>query len=169
MAHMLSEQGLDFVKRAPVAVRAELVLPGTNPEAVWPSLADATAWVDWFDGVTEACYTSPGPPGVGSTRRVRLSMLRVSEEVLAFEPRKRFAFRVTEANLPALRAMVEDITLDRAGDSTWVVYRQGVEMEPWARPLAPLVRRQLRRGLRRSLARLDRRVAERSGIGGIPN
>jgi hypothetical protein len=165
MAHRLSEVGVDFVDRAPVVVREELVLEGVTPEAVWPALADATAWVEWFDAMSEAGYTSSEPPGVGATRRVRVSMLRATEEVLALEPWSQFAFLVTEVNMPALRAMVEDVTLEPVGDGTRVVYRQGVEMEPWARPLGPLVRRQLRRGLRRSLPRLGR-LAGRSDTGG---
>jgi hypothetical protein len=167
MAHSLSEVGVDFVDRAPLVVREELVLEGVTPDVVWPALADATAWVEWFDGMTEAHYTSVGPPGAGATRRIRVSLLRVTEEVLAFESGKRFAFRVTQANVPTLRAMVEVITLELAGTGTHVVYRQGVEMERWAQPLGPLVRRQLRRSLRRSLPRLGR-VAGRYETGGAP-
>ena len=90
----------------------------------------------------------------------------MNEEVLAFDPGKRFGFRVNDANVPVLRAMVEVVTLEPVADGTKVVYRQAVEMKAWARPLGPVLRGQLAGALRKSLPQLARWVAERHEPGG---
>jgi uncharacterized protein YndB with AHSA1/START domain len=150
MRFSLRREDLSFVERAPVVVRAEVSLPA-SPAAVWPAFADAPAWVDWFTGMQDAHYTSPAPYGVGSTRSVRVMGLVADETILAFDPGKRFAFRVDAANLPMLRALVEVVTLEADGAGTRVVYRQALEPKPWLRPLLPLLRGQMERGLRRGL------------------
>jgi uncharacterized protein YndB with AHSA1/START domain len=150
MRFSLRREDLSFVERAPVVVRAEVSVPA-SPAAVWPAFADAPAWVDWFTGMQDAHYTSPAPYGVGSTRSVRVMGLVADETILAFDPGKRFAFRVDAANLPMLRALVEVVTLEADGAGTRVVYRQALEPKPWLRPLLPLLRGQMERGLRRGL------------------
>jgi hypothetical protein len=160
MAFRLRSEDLSFVERAPVVVHAEASVPA-RPAALWPALADAPAWVDWFAGAKAAHYTSPAPYGVGSTRSVQVLGLRADETVLAFDVEKRFAFRVDATNLPGLAALVEVVTLDAVGDATRVVYRQALEAKPWLRPLLPLLRRQMQRGLERGLAGLGPWVAAR--------
>ena len=150
MRFSLRSEDLSFVERAPVVVRAEVSVPA-SPAEVWPAFADAPAWVRWFTGMQDARYTSPPPYGVGSTRSVRVMGLVADETILAFDPGKRFAFRVDAANLPMLRALVEVVTLEPDGAGTRVVYRQALEPKPWLRPLRPLLRGQMERGLRRGL------------------
>lgn len=161
MTHTVRREDPSFVDRAPILVTEEVTIDAP-PAAVWPALADAEAWTEWFTGMREARYTSPEPHGVGSTRQVAVKSLRVDEEILAFDPAERFAFCVTAANVAMLAAMVEVVTLDAAdGDRTRVVYRQAVELNPWFRPLTPLIRRQLQAGLRSGLPGLSRWVAAR--------
>ena len=150
MRFSLRREDLSFVERAPVVVRAEVSVPA-GPEAVWPALADASAWPKWFRGMQDARYTSPAPHGVGSKRSVRVLGLRADETILAFDPAERFAFRVDATNVPVMRALVEIVTLERVGGSTRVLYRQALEPSPWVWPLLPLLRRQMERGLRRGL------------------
>ena len=150
MPYRLRSEDVSFVERAPLVVRAEVSVPA-SPEAVWPAFADATVWPSWFSGMQEAHYTSPAPYGVGSTRRVRVMSLEADETILAFDVGRRFAFRVDSANVPFLRALVEVITLEAVGGATRVVYRQALELKPWLRLLAPLLRHQMGRGLRRGL------------------
>jgi uncharacterized protein YndB with AHSA1/START domain len=150
MRFSLRREDLSFAERAPVVVRAEVSVPA-SPAEVWPAFAGAPAWVDWFTGMKDAHYTSPAPYGVGSTRSVRVMGLEADETILAFDPGKRFAFRVDAANLPMLRALVEIVTLEADGAGTRVVYRQALEAKPWLRPLLPLLRGQMERGLRRGL------------------
>ena len=150
MGFRLRSEDISFVERAPVLVRAETTVEA-SPAAVWPALADAAAWVDWFAGMKDAHYTSPAPFGVGSTRSVEVLGLRADETILAFDVPKCFAFRVDATNLPALSALVEVVTLEADGAGTRVVYRQAFEAKPWLRPLLPLLRRQMQRGLERGL------------------
>jgi len=160
MRARLRSEDLSFVERAPVVVRAETSVPAA-PAEVWPALADAPAWVDWFSGMKDARYTSAAPYGVGSTRTVRVLGLEADETILAFDVGQRFAFRVDSANLPLLDALVEVVTLEPAGAGTRVVYRQALAPKAWLRPLVPLLRRQMQRGLERGLAGLAPWVAGR--------
>jgi uncharacterized protein YndB with AHSA1/START domain len=148
--YRLRSEDLSFVDRAPIVVRAETSVPA-SPAAVWPAFADASAWPSWFSAMRDAHYTSPTPHGVGSTRYVDVLGLRADETILAFDVAERFAFRVDSANVPFLRALVEVVTLEASGGATRVVYRQALELKPWLRPLAPLLRHQMGRGLRRGL------------------
>ena len=166
MAHALRDEGLDFADRAPVQVREEVVVTGASPADVWPALAEPTAWTQWFAGMKETRYTSPAPYGVGTRRFVRVSSMKANEEVLAFDVAARFAFRVVDANMPALRAMVEVVTLEAVDGGTRVAYRQAIEMEPWARWLGSLARKQLSRSLKASLPKLTGWVAEHPRPGG---
>jgi uncharacterized protein YndB with AHSA1/START domain len=150
MPYRLRSEDVFFVDRAPVVVRAEVTV-AASPAAVWPALADASAWPRWFAGMKAAHYTSPAPYGVGSTRRVRVTPLEADETILAFDVGKCFAFRVDSTNLPLFSALVEIITLEPVGSATRVVYRQALEPKPWLRLLMPLLRGQMERGLRRGL------------------
>ena len=161
MRHPLRREELSFVERAPVVVRAERIV-AASPTEVWPAFADAAAWVDWFTGMKEARYTSAPPHGVGSTRFVHVLGLKVDETLLAFDPGKCFAFRIDSANLPLLDALVEVVTFEPAGAGTRVVYRQALAPKRWARPLLPLLRRQMERGLERGLAGLNPWLARRA-------
>ncbi len=71
MIFTLRKEELSFVERAPVVVVEEVVVDAA-PEQVWPALAEASAWVEWFDSVMALRYTSPEPHGMGSTRSVHV-------------------------------------------------------------------------------------------------
>jgi uncharacterized protein YndB with AHSA1/START domain len=158
--HRLRPEDLSFVERAPIVVRAETRV-AASPDAVWPALADATAWMQWFAGMKDAHYTSPAPYGVGATRSVHVRGLRADETVIAFEPGARFAFRVDATNVPLLAALVEVVTLEPDAGGTRVVYRQAFEPRPWLRLLAPLLRGVMERDLRRGLDGLGPWLAAR--------
>jgi uncharacterized protein YndB with AHSA1/START domain len=164
MRFALRHEDLSFVDRAPAVVRSEVLIEA-SPEAVWPAFADEKAWPQWFAGVHEVRFTSPAPHGVGSTRFVHVEGFRVNERLLAFDVDRRFAFRVENANLPMLMAMVEVITLEPIGDGTRVVYRQALWPKWWFRPLLPIMRRRMESGLRRGLAGLAPWVATAAGRG----
>jgi uncharacterized protein YndB with AHSA1/START domain len=161
MTFALLPEDLAFVDRAPAVVRSEVLIDAT-PKEVWPAFADAKAWPQWFAGVHDVHFTSPAPHGAGSTRFVHVESFKVNERLLAFDVNQRFAFRVENANLPMLAAMVEVITLEPVGTGTRVVYRQALRPKWWFKPLFPIVRRQMERGLQRGLAGLAPWVASRS-------
>ena len=158
--HRLRPEDLSFAERAPIVVRAETRV-AASPEQVWPAFADAAAWTQWFAGMKDAHYTSPAPHGVGSTRSVHVMSMRADETILAFEPGRRFAFRVDATNVPVLDALVEVVTLEPEGAGTRVVYRQALATRPWLRLFAPLLRRGMERGLRQGLAGLGPWLAAR--------
>jgi uncharacterized protein YndB with AHSA1/START domain len=148
-----------FTAVAPLraTVTREVAAPASE---VFDALADASAWVDWFPGLTGGRWTSDGPRGVGSTRQVQLGPLTVDEEFLVWEPGERFAFTFTSTNLPTARAGVELVELVPQGpDRTRVAYTFAVEPVGLPRGLAgasaPIVRAVLSRGL----AGLERHLA----------
>lgn len=153
MAFNLRAEDLSFVDRAPIVIR-EVATLDASAERVWPALAEATVWTEWFPGMKEARFTSREPHGVGSTRVVQVATLKVNEEVLAFDENERFAFRVCDANLPMIAAMVEVVTLAPAGEGTLVTYQQAVELHWWAKPLTPVLRSQLRKSVQKGLVGL---------------
>ena len=153
MARTLRREDLTFVDRAPLLIEQHVDL-STSPDRVWPALAEADAWTEWFAGMKVCRYTSPEPHGVGSTRAVRVKTLDVTEEILAFDEDRRFAFMVVESKTPGVAAMVEVVTLDEVAGGTRVTYRQAVEPAGWLRPLRGLLRRQLSAGLAAGLAGL---------------
>ncbi len=164
MAYELRKEDLSFLDTAPLQVREEATIAAA-PAAVWPALADPAAWPRWFVGMKDAHATSDGPFGLGSTRAVQVATLKVNETILAFDEPERFGFRVDDSNVPALAAMVELITLEPSagGADTIIVYRQAVELKPWARLFGSIMRRQLRDSVRASLVALPDWVAAHAG------
>lgn len=86
---------------------------------------------------------------------VRIDGLGASERVIAFDPERQFAFSVAESSAPIATAMVESITLEPTHAGTAVTYCQALDPTWVARPLAPVLRRRMRRGIERGLAGLD--------------
>lgn len=94
----------------------------------------------WMPDVRSVTWMSPEPHGVGTHRVVRLPGLAVHEKFLAWERGRHVAFRLEAASLPLLRAMVEDLRIEPAGDGL-VRVRYSVHYAPLAvaRPLSPLL------------------------------
>ena len=122
---------LDFLTSARHRVTVTHVLPA-SPDVVFAALAeDPAGWGSWFPGFTDAGrYLTPGPHGVGSQREVFARGSRFLETILAWEPGRRWAFRVDEAGLPAVRALAEDFTLTPEGTGTRVDYTMAQETSP---------------------------------------
>jgi uncharacterized protein YndB with AHSA1/START domain len=158
MAFDMRSEDLGFVDRAPVVISEQVVVEA-SASAIWPALADAEAWTDWF-GCKAARYTSPEPIGVGSTRFVHVEQYKVNEEILAYDENERFAFRVCDANLPLLSALVEVITLDESDGTTTVTYIQALEPKLWMKPLTGVFAKRMRKGLAEGLSRLDPWLAD---------
>lgn len=154
MTHRLRVEDLSFVDRAPLRNEVAVEVRAT-PAEVWPALAEASAWSEWFAAVHEAHVTSLPPHGVGSTRHVEVAKLVVEERVLVCDEAARYGFVVLEMNKAGIDAMVELVTLTPTTSGTEVRYRQCLELSWWARPLTPLLRRQLRAELTEGLAGLE--------------
>ncbi|SEO45691.1 SRPBCC family protein [Trujillonella endophytica] len=131
MPRSLRAVDLDFTTTAKHRVTVTEVLPA-SPDAVFAALAeDPAGWAAWFPGFTDGGrYLTPGPHGVGSQREVFARGSRFLETILAWEPGRRWAFRVDEAGLPAVRALAENFTLTPEGAGTRVDYTMAQETSP---------------------------------------
>jgi uncharacterized protein YndB with AHSA1/START domain len=152
---------LGFTAVAPLRTTVTRDVEAT-PSEVFDALADPSAWVAWFPGMTGSRWTSEAPHGVGSTRQVQLGPLTVDEQFLVWEPAQRFAFTFTATNLPVARAGVELLELvPRSPTGTRVAYTFAVDPTgvpgPLARTAVPVVRAVVSRGL----AGLDAHLAAR--------
>ena len=158
MPFAVRAETLDFVDRAPAEFLTEADLPAT-PERVFAVFADIASWPRWFDDMREARWTGAATSGVGATRWVRLGAIAVDETILAWEPGRRFSFRIDTATLPLVRAMVEDWRLEPTQNGTRLVWRAAYEPTLLTRLLHPIVRaifgaqfRRTAEGLKRYLA-----------------
>jgi uncharacterized protein YndB with AHSA1/START domain len=131
MPRSLRAVDLDFTSTAKHRVTVSEVLPA-SPDAVFAALAeDPAGWGAWFPGFTDAGrYLTPGPHGVGAQREVFARGQRFLETILAWEPGRRWAFRVDETGLPAVRALAENFTLTPEGTGTRVDYTMAQETSP---------------------------------------
>lgn len=98
-------------------------------DAVWKVLADHEGLSNWAPGIT-AALTSPGLPdtnGVGAVRRISTSlpMPPIVEEVTAFEPGRRMAYKAI-AGMP-LRNYHGDVVLEETAGGTAISYTVGAD------------------------------------------
>ena len=114
------------------------------PEKVFAAIAENPAgWGDWYRGFDHSGHwTTPGPPGLGSRRTVRMRRVTYEETILEWEQDRRFGFRVDRASVPLARAFGESYTMNphEAGTiSQWVIaIDPGPAMKPFMR-LAPRI------------------------------
>jgi uncharacterized protein YndB with AHSA1/START domain len=121
-----------FMVRAPAAV-------------IWAALADSRGWPAWSpnDSAEIVREGDPVPDGVGCIRIFRTGRVTVKEEITAFEPEGRVAYRLL-SGIP-VRDYTGEVTLTPDPDDpavTGLVWRSS-----W-RPKYPLTRGALRRGFR---------------------
>lgn len=151
---------LAFAPQAPFHFHNEAELPAP-PERVWAVLEDGDTWPGWFKDFVSMRWTSPPPHGAGSTREVRLKPLSVRETFLAWEPGRRFAFRVDAITLPLVSAMMEDLVLTpREGGRTHLSWRVSYTPRPVMRLIHPLLRMIFGGMFKVTLANLGRYLTE---------
>lgn len=161
MPWTLRREPLEFAETAPSHFLNEAELDAT-PEKVFAVFADIESWARWFDDFRSAHWTGPAHEGVGATRKAILGAATVDETFLAWEPGRRFGFRIDTITLPLVRAMVEDyrlIPLD--GGRTRLVWRIGYETTWLGSLLHPIVRKIFGRQFRRTLVGLQAYVRTR--------
>jgi hypothetical protein len=84
---------------------------------IWEVLADSRSWPTWSPNDEAELLREgvPAPDGVGAVRTFRTGRINVREEIVAFEPERRVAYRLL-AGLP-VRDYVGEVTLaPREGD-----------------------------------------------------
>src|SRR5439155_25970150 len=100
MWHALTPSELGFTNESPFRFENEAVAEAP-PDRVFAVLADAPGWPRWCKDFKKAEWTTAAPPGVGSTREVKMrDGLGARERMLAWEPGRRFAFSVDELTRP---------------------------------------------------------------------
>ena len=128
----MKEDGVEarFMVKAPAAV-------------IWAALADSRGWPAWSpnDSAEIVREGDPDPDGVGCIRIFRTGRVTVKEEITAFEPERRVAYRLL-SGIP-VRDYVGEVTLAPGADHPGVT--QLVWRSSW-RPKYPLTRGALRRG-----------------------
>ena len=157
MTRRLRPVELDFTRTAPVLfvfVR-EMATP---PEEVFRALADdVPGWSDWFPAVTSIELVDEG-----TGRKVCLSGgTRFRETIIASKPNEVYAYRVDEATVPGVHALLEEWRLAPAGTGTRVQWTWAADGTALFRFLVKLSRPGLARAFRGAVTALDRRLASR--------
>jgi len=141
----MRKEDLAFLDRAPVMHRFEVTVPAPRA-AVFAAIADPTTWSRWFPGVRSARYASAPPHGVGAIREADVAGTRWVEEMIAWEPDRRWAYTVTSATSPVAWAQVESFEFADVASATRVRWtlafapRRLLWLTGW---IAPLVMRRL--------------------------
>jgi uncharacterized protein YndB with AHSA1/START domain len=123
-----------------VEARHEVRAPAA---VIWAALADSRGWPAWSpnDSAELLREGDPPPDGVGAVRVFHTGRITVTEEITAFEPERRVAYKLLKG-IP-VRDYVGEVTLTPSADDpdvTVLVWRSS-----W-RPKLPFTRRALRRG-----------------------
>ena len=152
---------LSFAERAPYACiqDADVAAP---PSAVFEALADLESWPRRFGPGTRGEWITSPPHGIGTVRTAQAGAFFLVECFVAWELGQRFAFTVTEANLPFARAMLEDWRIAPTRQGSRVTYAIYYAPPLLLRPFAALILRRIERDAKATLANLKRWVETRS-------
>jgi hypothetical protein len=89
------------------------------PEAVWALVADITTWQrwgDWSQTTLERPASDESPEGLGAIRSLRRGRVNSREEVVTWEPNRRYGYRLL-AGLP-VRDYRAEVSLEPDGSGT---------------------------------------------------
>jgi len=169
----MRKEDLTFLERAPVRHVFTAVVAAPRA-AVFAAIADPSGWPSWFPGVRRARYASPPPYEVGTIREADVAGTRWVEEMIAWQPDRRWAYTVTEASTPLASAQVEVFDVEdvasACGDAsgaggsvatrvTWTLAIEPRLLQKIAAPIAPIV---MRRVFERAMRGLE------AHLGGAP-
>lgn len=158
--HPCEPVGIDFVDTAPHRYANSIDLTIT-PDQLFEVFADADAWPRWASVIRRVEWTSPLPPGVGSTRVVTmLGGLRGAEEFLLWEPGRRMGFRFNEASERSIRAFAERYDVEPTPTGCRLTWTLALDVAGPGRYFMPLSGLACTIAFRRFLANL-RRYTER--------
>ncbi len=118
-----------FFQTAPRRFSASVEV-AASPDEIFTAFEDAYAWTVWALPITNVCWTSPAPYGVGTTRTVSMTGGMVGEEVfITWERGKAMAFRFTRSNIPTIAAFAEDYVVEPISEGrtrvTWTMAMEG--------------------------------------------
>lgn len=147
---------LGYCDTSPFLFENVRVVPAP-PERVFEVFATGEGQTTWFQDFVACRWTSGEPHGVGTTREIELKMLTVKERFVAWEPGKRLTFSIDAITLPLVRAMMEDLRFEPAGEGkTKVTWRAHYTPAPVMRLFHPIARVIFGRMFAKSLDGLSR-------------
>ena len=155
----LGRVGTNFIETAPLVVHATVSVQA-SPAQVWRVLNDTERWPEWFDGLSEARVTSPVWDGVGSTRSVKVGPVTMEEEMVVWEPESHWGFCGIEASWAGagLKKILETVRISPDGNGSQLRYTTGIELAPFAKPLAGIVKKQMRSAWETALPKIDDQI-----------
>ena len=109
-------------------------------DEVWAGLV-ADRPLAWCGPITGR-YTSPRPFGVGTTREVKALGITLRERFFLWdEERRRHAFTVEQASVPAFGTLAEDYQVDPVDGGARFLWRFALDGAPGLRLIGPLQRK----------------------------
>ena len=106
-------------------------------EKVWAELTSDQP-LHWVRGL-RLRWTSPRPFGVGTTRQGKSMGLTIDEHFFVWDEGTRYAFYVSQLNVPLFKAFAEDYVLEPDGaDGCRFTWRIAMTPSTLGRPGAPL-------------------------------
>jgi hypothetical protein len=139
MAKALARVGPEFFASAGYrkVQQSTVALP---VDTVFAALVDDPAgWGQWFPGFTSSGrYLPSQTPEADVQREMVMHGMALVETVIVSEKPTRWAFCVTKAMMPGVRAFAEDYVLAPDGEATSVTWTIALDLAPWARPLGPV-------------------------------
>lgn len=159
MAFALRAEEPAFLTTAPVILSFTTQIAVPRPAVFAELSGDPAQWRTWFPGFRDGGYDTPPPHGAGASRWVRVAGAGTYREtIVIWEEPRQWAWRVDATTLPMARALVEDWSLDQAGDGTRVTWTFAVDPYPWfgiGLRVAPGVMEQI---FTTAMRRLERRL-----------
>ncbi|MER5932453.1 SRPBCC family protein [Streptomyces sp. NPDC002054] len=157
MKYQLRPEDLGFLERAPFRRTCSCELR-VSADALFEQLAARPEnWPRWFGPADDVHYESPPPYGVGAVRFFRLyRFVRAREQIITWEPGRRFAYRAHEANVPGVSALMEQWTLmPTTGALTKVSWTLAIDSKPPVQLLLRASQRHIDRLFRTATQRLE--------------
>jgi Polyketide cyclase / dehydrase and lipid transport len=126
---------------------------------VWATFTDHPTWEIWFDGCKSCAATSTPASGVGSTRSITVSGLRVDERFIAWDHERVWAFTVVNLRPAFAKAMIERATFtDLGGTRTQIDYRIAISPSRWAGPLRKVFAKRMQSAFASSFKKLEAHI-----------
>jgi uncharacterized protein YndB with AHSA1/START domain len=141
MTKDLTAVGLSFLETAPVRRTFEVTI-GQPIEAVFEAIAaDPAGWTHWFPGFRPGGhYLSTTPTAApGAVRVMRMGGQSITETVLAWDAPVRWAFCVTNARMPGIRALAENYALSSRAGGTVLNWTIAMSTAPALKPTSAFI------------------------------
>jgi len=122
-------QGIDYVNTAPSCMTQSIEIDATI-EKVWSVIDDTPNYIKWFPGLKWGKFENPNIKNLGAKRLAQLNNFKYYEEIIIYEPLKKWGFTMLESNSGACKSITEVISLEKINENrTKVTYQGGYEFQ----------------------------------------